>query len=185
MQRMSRLPSGPAGPDRMMRRHRSSLINAVRATRGKGELIWRSYMPQNLDRQVSDPAVGGDRRRRGRAHRQGSLCETDPHLNFGKPLETAGRKARGLRRSRYMWRYVSPAADHKGKLPETAGRRAMGLRPLRSVLSISKGLCQPVADRSANRWKQRDAKLRGLRCLTYYASPAAGDFASDMKAKKG
>ena len=111
-------------------------------------------MPQSLGRRAADPAVGGDRRRRG-------------------------RKARGLRRSRYMWRYVSPAADHKGKLPETAGRRAMGLRPLRSVLSISKGLCQPVADRSANRWKQRDAKLRGLRCSARYASPAAGVFASD------
>ncbi len=44
----------------------------------------------------------------------------------GKPLETVGRKAIGTKTGKA--RYVSLAADYKGKLPETAGRKAMGLR---------------------------------------------------------
>ena len=101
---------------------------------------------------------------------------SNPCGAVGKPWETMGRKATGLRR----WgRKTTPctmfAGLHMGKPLETAGRKAAGLRPRESA----SGLCQPGCSHSKLP-ETAGRKARGLNRWT----PALGAAATCQPSRR-
>lgn len=92
---------------------------------------------------------------------------------MGKPPETVGRKATGTKAQR---RYVSLAANYRANRRKRRGAKLRGLKRQGAMPARLRIISKPLE--TAGR------KAMGAKVPRYYASPAAGYFASESFSKE-